>query len=98
MLIRHCITITLCFAFAAHAQDAGEALPPKPSLPNPYRLVPAWPTLPSNLKGPEGRKWGEVIRVQVAPNGNIWVFHRCFNDKPKGDATCINRGAANPPL
>jgi DNA-binding beta-propeller fold protein YncE len=50
------------------------------------------------MKGPEGRKWGQVIRVHVAPNGNIWVFHRCFNDQPNGDATCINRGDANPPL
>jgi len=50
------------------------------------------------MKGPNGRKWGEVIRVHVAPNGNIWVFHRCFNDKPTGDATCLNRGEANPPI
>ena len=50
------------------------------------------------MKGPNGRKWGEVIRVHVAPNGNIWVFHRCFHDKPNGDATCLNRGDANPPI
>jgi hypothetical protein len=31
------------------------------------------------MKGPNDTKWGEVIRVHVAPNGNIWVFHRCFN-------------------
>ena len=49
-------------------------------------------------EGPNGRKWGEVIRVHVAPNGNIWVFHRCFHDKPNGDATCLNRGDANPPI
>jgi DNA-binding beta-propeller fold protein YncE len=70
----------------------------KPSLPNPYRLDPGWPTLPAGMKGPNGRKWGEVIRVHVAPDGNIWVFHRCFNDKPAGDASCVNRGDANPPL
>ena len=70
----------------------------KPTLPNPYRLVPGWPTLPASMKGPNGTKWGEVIRVHVAPNGNIWVFHRCFNDKPAGDATCLNRGDANPPI
>ena len=70
----------------------------KPNLPNPYRLVPDWPTLPASMKGPNGRKWGEVIRVHVAPNGNIWVFHRCFHDKPNGDATCVNRGEANPPI
>jgi len=50
------------------------------------------------MKGPNGKKWGEVIRVHVASNGNIWVFQRCFNDKPNGDATCLNRGDANPPI
>jgi hypothetical protein len=79
------------------AQDR-EAPVAKPSLPNPYRLVPDWPTLPAGMKGPNGRKWGEVIRVHVAPSGNIWVFHRCFNDQPNGDATCLNRGDANPPI
>jgi DNA-binding beta-propeller fold protein YncE len=70
----------------------------KPALPNPYRLDPDWPALPATMKGPGGRKWGEVIRVHVAPGGNIWVFHRCFNDQPNGDATCLNRGDANPPI
>ena len=83
---------------AAHGQAAREAPARKPTLPNPYRLVPDWPTLPASMKGPNGKKWGEVIRVHVAPNGNIWVFHRCFNDKPTGDATCLNRGEANPPI
>ena len=43
-------------------------------------------------------RWGEVIRVHVAADGNIWVFHRCFNVVPAGSATCINRGPANPPI
>jgi hypothetical protein len=82
-----------------HAQDSKDTPYPKPStLPNPYRLVPDWPTIPSSMKGPNGHKWGEVIRVHLAPNGNIWVFQRCFYDKPAGDATCLNRGAANPPI
>jgi DNA-binding beta-propeller fold protein YncE len=69
---------------------------PKPSeLPNPYRLVEGWPTLPKDMGGGH---WGEVIRVHVARDGNIWVFHRCFNTVPPGHATCINRGAANPPI
>ena len=83
---------------AAHAQGRGDTLPPKPTLPNPYRLVPDWPTLPAGMKGPNGRKWGEVIRVHLDLNGNVWVFQRCFNDKPTGDATCLNRGDANPPI
>src|SRR5215467_9515088 len=77
----------------AHAQQVTY---PKPTeLPNPYRLVEGWPTLPPAMNG--GR-WGEVIRVHVARDGNIWVFHRCFNVVPPGSATCVNRGAANPPV
>jgi DNA-binding beta-propeller fold protein YncE len=69
---------------------------PKPSeLPNPYRLVTGWPTLPKEMNGGQ---WGEVIRVHVERDGNIWVFHRCFNTIPAGHATCINRGAQNPPI
>lgn len=88
----------LSLAPIANAQAPKDAPVAKPTLPNPYRLVPDWPTLPARVKGPNGRKWGEVIRVHVAPNGNIWVFHRCFNDQPNGDATCLNRGEANPPI
>src|SRR5262249_28049531 len=36
--------------------------------------------------------------VHVSTTGYIWVFHRCFNIVPAGSATCINRGAANPPI
>jgi hypothetical protein len=89
--------VAAALAATPHAQGRGTSVP-KPSLPNPYRLVPDWPTLPASMKGPNGRKWGEVIRVHLAPNGNIWVFHRCFHDKPTGDATCLNRGDANPPI
>ena len=78
---------------AAHAQQAQY---PKPTdLPDPYRLVAGWPTLPQSMNG--GR-WGEVIRVHVARDGNIWVFHRCFNTVPPGHATCLQRGEANPPI
>src|SRR5262245_31437401 len=78
------------------ATRAQESQYPKPTeLPNPYRLVEGWPTLPKSMNG--GR-WGEVIRVHVDTKGHIWVFHRCFNDVPAGSATCINRGPANPPI
>jgi hypothetical protein len=45
-----------------------------------------------------GGRWGEVIRVHVHSDGNIWIFHRCFNTVPPGSATCIGRGEANPPI
>ena len=100
--IRACALIVAATAVATLTVSVeaqrGEAPAPKPSLPNPYRLVPDWPALPATMKGPNGKKWGEVIRVHLAPNGNIWVFHRCFHDKPNGDATCLNRGEANPPI
>src|SRR2546425_2157239 len=91
--------ILVAHGVTGYAQDRTDAPAPKPTtLPNPYRLVPDWPTLPASMKGPNGHKWGEVIRVHVARNGNIWVLHRCFNDKPAGDATCLNRGEAHPPI
>ncbi len=69
---------------------------PKPAdLPNPYRLVDHWPTLPPSMNGGH---WGEVIRVHVDAKGNVWVFQRCFNVVPAGSATCVGRGAANPPI
>jgi len=69
---------------------------PKPTeLPNPYRLVDNWPTLPQTMNG--GR-WGEVIRVHVDEKGDIWVFHRCCSVVPAGSATCVGRGNASPPF
>jgi hypothetical protein len=89
------LTLIAAVIAAAGAQ-AQQASYPKPiELPNPYRLVEGWPTLPKDMNG--GR-WGEVIRVHVARDGNIWVFHRCFNVVPPGSATCVNRGEANPPI
>lgn len=87
------ITSLLVWGGATHAQQAQY---PKPAeLPNPYRLVEGWPTLPQSMNG--GR-WGEVIRVHVDGKGNVWVFHRCFNVVPAGSATCVGRGPSNPPI
>jgi hypothetical protein len=36
--------------------------------------------------------------MHVHSDGNIWIFHRCFNVVPPGSATCIGRGEANPPI
>jgi len=62
-------------------------------LPNPYRLVEGWPTLPDRMN--RGR-WGELIRADLDPSSNIWVFHRCFNTEPAGAATCVGR--SEPPI
>src|SRR5262245_4642075 len=82
-------------AFGAAAQSGKGRQPSPADLPNPYQLVKDWPKIPAGMNG--GR-WGEVIRVWVHSDGNIWVFHRCFNTEPPGHATCVNRGPSNPPI
>ena len=74
---------------AARAQQ----YPTPTELPNPYRLVEGWPTLPKSMNG---GKWGELIRADIDPKGDIWVFHRCFNTEPAGAATCVGR--SEPPI
>src|ERR1700722_12555906 len=87
------LTAIPAFAVAAPAQQTQYRKPTQ--LPNPYRLVKGWPTLPASMNGGH---WGEVIRVHVDTKGNIWVFHRCFIVVPAGQATCVGRGPANPPI
>src|ERR1700694_5799481 len=79
------------FGPVAHAQQS--EYPKQTQLPNPYRLVDGWPTLPQSMNG--GR-WGELIRAAIDPKGNIGVFHRCFNTVPAGAATCVGR--SEPPI
>src|ERR1700688_4995743 len=93
LILMAAATAVAGFDVAAQAQQTQY---PKPTdLPNPYRLVEGWPTIPKSMNG--GR-WGEVIRVHVHRDGNIWIFHRCFNTIPAGHATCIGRGDSNPPI
>src|SRR5260370_712420 len=40
------------------------------NLPNPYRAVENWATLPAGIE------WKQVISVDLDAHGNIWVFHR----------------------
>src|SRR5258708_37474838 len=79
------------FGLVAHAQQT--SYPKQTQLPNPYRLVENWPTLPKSMNGGQ---WGELIRADIDVRGNIWVFHRCFNTVPAGAATCVGR--SEPPI
>jgi DNA-binding beta-propeller fold protein YncE len=90
------IAIATFVALAAIAWAVGaqqKQYPKQADLPNPYRLVDNWPTLPANMNGGH---WGELIRADIDPEGNIWVFHRCFNTEPAGYATCVGR--KEPPI
>jgi len=55
------------------AQNAG--------LPDPYREDASWPKLP------DGVKWGGVISVDPAANGDMWVFHRSDPPVMRFDST-----------
>ena len=86
--LRAVLAASATFGLVAQTQ-----YPKQTQLPNPYRLVENWPTLPKNMNG--GR-WGELIRADIDPKGDIWVFHRCFNTEPAGAATCVGR--SEPPI
>ena len=73
--------------------------------PNPYERVDA-PVPPPHLN--DGR-WGEMIQVRVGPEGNIYVYHRCFkvvlgdpNVAPGHSdgltANCLGRWSGYPPV
>lgn len=85
------LAASVALGAAARAQD--KQYPKQSGLPNPYRLVENWPTLPPSMNG---GKWGELIRADIDPEGDIWVFHRCFNTEPAGYATCVGR--TEPPI
>src|SRR5882672_1406262 len=85
--------LTAVAMFGVAAQTQQSQYPKQTQLPNPYRLVESWPTLPQRMNG---GKWGELIRADIDPKGNIWVFHRCFNTVPAGSATCVGR--SEPPI
>ena len=73
------LVLRIGLALAVLAGTAGNLA--AQALPSPYRLVDEWPHLPAHMNG--GR-WGETIGVDRDADGNIWVFHRCFNNQAAG--------------
>jgi sugar lactone lactonase YvrE len=75
--------LTLAIAAAAFAQDLSKADgPPRNDLPQPYRTTRDWGQLPP------GVKWAAVTAIEQAPDGSIYVIHRCFEN------SCIGRNEA----
>jgi DNA-binding beta-propeller fold protein YncE len=60
---------------AAFAQQPAA---PRNDLPQPYRTTRDWGQLPA------GVKWAAVTAVEVAPDGTIYVVHRCFANSCAG--------------
>jgi hypothetical protein len=70
-----------CLAAAILAQPGS---PPLNDLPNPYHTVRDWG------QPPNGAKWAAVTAVESAPDGSIYVIHRCFEN------SCADR--TEPPI
>ncbi len=56
--------------------QAGAA--PRNDLPQPYRTLRDWGELPA------GAKWAAVTAIEPAPDGSIYVIHRCFANSCAG--------------
>ncbi len=80
ILMRQCLQAVLLIALAlaalpstAHAQAA-----PRNDLPQPYRTTRDWGQLPP------GVKWAAVTAIEPAPDGTIFVVHRCVDNSCEG--------------
>ena len=58
--------------------SAQRAATPRNDLPQPFRTTRDWGRLP------EGMKWAAVTAVEPAPDGSIYVIHRCFANSCTG--------------
>src|SRR5579862_2286867 len=74
MNARACILMGLSGAIALAQGDR----PPSNDLPQPYRTLRDWAQLPSGLK------WAAVTGVEPAPDGSVYVIHRCFGNSCAG--------------
>ena len=63
---------------AAALLEAQTANPPLNDLPQPYKTTRDWGQLPP------GVKWAAVTAVEPAPDGSIYVIHRCFANSCAG--------------
>jgi len=73
-----------CFAIAAAVASltgvvlAQSSSAPRNDLPQPYKTTRDWGQLPP------GVKWAAVTAVETAPDGTIYVVHRCFANSCAG--------------
>ena len=67
---------------AALCIGAAQSTAPRNDLPQPYQTTRDWGELPA------GVKWAAVTAIEPAPDGSIYVIHRCFAN------SCANRPEA----
>jgi DNA-binding beta-propeller fold protein YncE len=64
-------------ALTAASLGLAQTAAPTNSLPNPYRSIENWGTLPA------GRTWGSTSAVAIDPDGtSVWVAERCGESRP----------------
>src|SRR5919112_774611 len=73
-----CSFIILIVLTTAPAGGAPQSDAPRNDLPQPYRTTRDWGELPA------GVKWAAVTAVEPAPDGTIYVIHRCFANSCAG--------------
>jgi sugar lactone lactonase YvrE len=76
------IAVLLSLATLGATAIAQRSDAPRNDLPQPYRTTRDWGELPP------GGKWAAVTAVEPAPDGSIYVIHRCFAN------SCAGRGEA----
>ena len=69
-------TLIAIFAFAGIAYSQADA--PLNDLPNPYRTVRDW------AQPPGGAPWAAVTAIEMAPDGGVYVIHRCSGNSCAG--------------
>ncbi len=70
--------LTLLLAATAAFAFSQTDVQPINDLPNPFRTVRDW------AHPPNGAPWAAVTAVEVAPDGNIYVIHRCHDNSCAG--------------
>jgi DNA-binding beta-propeller fold protein YncE len=76
------MTRALTIVAAALCIGAAQSPGPRNDLPQPYQTTRDWGELPT------GVKWAAVTAIEPAPDGSIYVIHRCFAN------SCANRSEA----
>ena len=70
-------TLVAFLAFAGISYSQTDS-PPLNDLPNPYRTVRDW------AQPPGGAPWAAVTAIEMAPDGSIYVIHRCSGNSCAG--------------
>src|SRR5215831_6538538 len=71
--------VVMLAAAGSFAQQLAPSSAARNDLPQPYRTTRDWGELPSGTS-----KWAAVTAVEAAPDGSIYVIHRCSGNSCAG--------------